>query len=68
MIVPMKKIHLIVQKKDIISALEELRSLGTVHVEPQEELSGYQLEERREEVEILTKAIDILKGLKELEI
>ena len=66
MIVPMKKIHLIVQKKDIISALEELRSLGTVHVEPQEELSGYQLEERREEVEILTKAIDILKGLKTL--
>lgn len=64
MIVPMKKIHLIVQKKDIISALEELRNLGTVHVEPQEELSGYQLEERREEVEILTKAIGILKGLK----
>lgn len=61
MIVPMKKVHVVVQKKDIISALETLRDLGTVHVEHQEELSGYQLEERREEVEILKQALDILQ-------
>ncbi len=63
MIVPMKKIHLIVQKKDIVCALESLRDLATVHVEHQEELSGYQLEERREEVKILTQAMDILQRL-----
>lgn len=61
MIVPMKKLHVIVQKKDIVSALESLRELGSVHVEPQEELSGYQLEERREEVQILKQALDILQ-------
>ena len=61
MIVPMKKLHLIVQKKDIVSALESLRELGSVHVEHQEELSGYQLEERREEVEILKQALNILE-------
>jgi V/A-type H+-transporting ATPase subunit I len=62
MIVPMKKIHVIVLKKDIVPALEILRDLGTVHVEHQEELSGYQLEERREEVNILHEAIHILKS------
>lgn len=61
MIVPMKKLHVIVQKKDIVPALESLRDLGIVHVEHQEELSGYQLEERREEVEILKQALDILQ-------
>ena len=61
MIVPMKKIHIIVQKKDIVPALENLRELGIVHVEHQEELSGYQLEERREEVEILKQALSIIE-------
>jgi len=62
MIVPMKKIHMVVQKKDIIPALETLRDLGSVHVEHQDPLTGYQLEERREEVEILEKTIGILKA------
>lgn len=61
MIVPMKKLHVIVQKKDIVSALEILRELGSVHVEHQEALSGYQLEERREEVEVLKQSLDILQ-------
>lgn len=64
MIVPMKKLHVVVQKKDIVSALESLRELGSVHVEHQEPLTGYQLEERREEVEILESAIDILTANK----
>ncbi len=64
MIVPMKKVHLIVQKKDIISALENLRDLGMVHVEHQEPLTGYQLAERREEVKSITEALDILKQTK----
>ncbi len=61
MIVPMKKIHVIVQKKDIASALESLRGLGSVHVEHQEDLTGDQLEERREEIEALKQGIDILR-------
>ncbi len=64
MIVPMKKIHVIVQKKDIVSALESLRELGSVHVEHQEDLTGYQLEKRREEVGALACVIDILKTAK----
>ncbi|MBI5150244.1 MAG: hypothetical protein HZA28_05690 [Candidatus Omnitrophica bacterium] len=56
----MKKLHVIVQEKDIVSALESLRELGSIHVEHQEELSGYQLEERREEVGILKQALNIL--------
>jgi len=61
MIVPMKKVHIIVQKKDVTSALGSLRELGSIHVEHQEPLTGYQLEERREEVEILERAIRILE-------
>jgi V/A-type H+/Na+-transporting ATPase subunit I len=64
LIVPMKKIHLIVQKKDIISALDNLRDLGTVHVEHQEALTGYQLTERREEVNMLKRVIDVLRPIK----
>ena len=44
MIVPMKKIHIIVQAKDIVSALENLRQVGTVHVEHQENLAGEKIE------------------------
>ena len=43
----MKKIHVIVQKKDIVSALESLRESGSVHVEHEELLTGYQLEDSR---------------------
>lgn len=63
MIVPMKKIHVIVQNKNIVSALENLRDLGVLHVEHQEELSGYQLEERREEVSVLQQALNIFERM-----
>ena len=61
MIISMKKIHMITQKKDIVPALESLRELGSVHVEHQELLKGYQLEERREEVGTLEGVIGILQ-------
>jgi len=32
-IVPMKKVFMIVQKKDFVPSLEEMRALGVVHVE-----------------------------------
>jgi V/A-type H+-transporting ATPase subunit I len=63
MIVPMKKIHVIVQTKDIVPALEDLRGLGVLHVEHQEELSGYQLEERRDEVAVLQQALNVFERL-----
>lgn len=61
MIVSMKKIHLIVQKKDVVSALETVRDLGVVHVEHQDELTGFQLTERREEVGMLENVLRILR-------
>ena len=46
MIVKMKKLHLIMQKKDVSNALEDLRDIGSLHVEPLEvypELEGSDL-------------------------
>ena len=60
----MKKIYVVVQKKDIVPALESLRGLGSIHVEHQEPLTGFQLEERRGEVEILENAIAVLHAVK----
>ena len=45
MIVNMKKIHLIVQKKDVPFALERLRDIGSVHVEHYEDLKGQRVDE-----------------------
>lgn len=61
MIVPMKKVHLIVQKKDIVASLESLCELGVLHVEHQEALSSYELNEFKEEVELLEKVLTVLK-------
>lgn len=61
MIVKMKKIHLVTQTADIPSTLEALRNLGVVHIEHQEELAGYQIAERREEVRVLIQVIEILE-------
>ena len=62
MIVSMKKIHVIALKKHIDAALSSLRALGSIHVEHQEPLTGYQLEERREEARILQQSIEILQA------
>ncbi len=64
MIVPMKKVHVVVRQKDVPMTVEGLQELGIVHVEHQEELSGYQLEERRGEIRDLEQAIRILADLK----
>ncbi|MDO8580136.1 MAG: hypothetical protein Q7S13_01495 [Candidatus Omnitrophota bacterium] len=57
----MKKIYLIVQKKDMVASLEGLRGIGVVHVEPVEESAGSDLLKIREEVNVLSQGIDILK-------
>ncbi len=58
MIVPMKKIFLIVQNKDAASALEELRGLGTVHVEHQKLPEGQEIVTLKEEVQKLVTLVD----------
>ncbi len=65
MIVPMKKIHLIVQKKDESVALESLRDFGSLHVEHQAPLGGERLVELKEEVKRLENVISFLRQKKE---
>ena len=65
MIVPMKKIHLVVQNKDVPEAMDRLRDLAVVHVEHQKELEGEKLNDLREEVyqcELALSAIKPKKG------
>jgi len=64
MIVKMQKVHLIVQKKDVVTALDTLSSLGVLHVVHQDPLIGYELNEFREEVEALSSALEPLKLIK----
>ncbi len=64
MIVSMKKIHLIVQKKDVESALERLADLGTVHVEHSQAPTGKTVAKARETVEILDQVIRVLESKK----
>lgn len=61
MIVPMKKIHLVVQKKDVLSTVENLRDIGVVHVQHQEALTSEQLTILRQETENLIRAAEILR-------
>ena len=64
MIVPMKKLHMIVQNKDIVAALESLRGLGSVHVEHQELPASERIEEHRRDIEDLKGAIRVLQEAK----
>lgn len=65
MIVPMKKIHLIVQKKDVAAALENLAGLGLVHIEHCQIPEGKPVERARETVEILDQVLAILTPIKD---
>ena len=60
MIVPMKKVWVIVQGKDKVSAAETLRELGTVHIENQVIPHIDQTKDINEDIKLLTRAIDIL--------
>ncbi len=53
MIVPMKKIHIIVQKKDVTSALLKVRDLGLLHIEHQGDLAAPQISDLRAEINML---------------
>ena len=64
MIVSMKKIHVIIQKKDEFSAMEELRRFGAVHVDHQDELKNREIFELREDITIYNRVLHILKSTK----
>lgn len=60
MIVPMKKIALIVQSKDVDSVLEAVKKLGVLHVEHENPLEDVEIAKRRNELTLLLKAINLL--------
>jgi len=65
MIVPMKKVHLIVRKKEMNAALEKLRELSCVHVEPLEAVAARHLNVLREDVALLRRAVEALRVIKQ---
>lgn len=62
MIVPMKKVFVVAQKKETAGVLHDLRDLGVVHVEPQDFPSGVHVGEVAEEVNALRQAIFVLQA------
>ena len=62
MIVPMKKVSIIVQSKDATSAVENLRSLGVLHVEYQNVPKGKDVIAIREDIDLVERVINILSG------
>lgn len=60
MIVPMKKIFLVVQNKDVVPVMKTLRNVGTVHVEHEQKPSGSHVHELKEETQILKRVISTL--------
>jgi V/A-type H+-transporting ATPase subunit I len=66
MIVPMKKIYLIVQNKDVKPALQKVRDWGLLHVEHQEDLEAPHLQDLRTDIDTVTQVtIFIRQRLKE---
>ena len=60
MIVPMKKVSIIVQSKDAASTIERLRSLGVLHVEHQIVPRGKGVNAIREDIALIDRAVGIL--------
>lgn len=60
MIVPMKKITLIVQSKDADSTIEQLRSMGVLHVEHQQAPKGQGINNLKDDIALIDTAMGIL--------
>lgn len=63
MIIPMKKIFLVVQDKDVVPALDVLRDFGAVHVEHIQKPSGARVQEIQENISRLERVIAVLSQL-----
>ena len=62
MIVPMKKTAVIVQSKDAEDSMEKLRALGALHVEHQIPPKGADINSIRDDIALVTSAINILSN------
>ena len=62
MIVPMKKIFLVVQKKDVPETLHALKDAGIVHVEYSQTPTGDELDKTSEDIQMIEQASVVLKG------
>jgi len=60
MIVGMKKIFVVVQEKDILPALENLRQLGLLHIEHVDEPVDTSVHELEDKLELIGRVIDVL--------
>ena len=60
MIVPMKKVTVIVQAKDAESAVAGIEALGALHVEHQHASHGQDVQAVREDIELADAALNIL--------
>ena len=63
MIIPMKKIFLVVQDKDVVPSLDALKNFGAVHVEHIQKPAGTHVQELRENIHRLEKVIAALSQL-----
>lgn len=61
MIVPMKKVYIVVQSKDVTDALKKLRKIGAVHIEHQSELKNQEIQELKNEVSMFETVLNVLK-------
>ena len=60
MIVPMKKVFLIVQNKDANSSVKNLRELGLLHVEHERDPKGQELSSIQDNLNLVNQAIGIV--------
>ena len=63
MIVPMKKITVIVQSKDVDTTLETVKGLGILHVEHENPPEDIEIANRRNELTLLSEAISLLPNV-----
>lgn len=62
MIVPMKKVSIIVQSKDATSTIGNLRSLGVLHIEHEKAPVGGDVNAIRDDIAFVDRAVAILSG------
>ncbi|MFH1354954.1 MAG: hypothetical protein ABIH19_02255 [Candidatus Omnitrophota bacterium] len=60
MIVPMKKITVLVQPKDAASSIAKLRSLGVLHIEHQQPPLSHDLSELQDDLALIDSALGVL--------
>jgi len=64
MIVPMKKVTVVTQAKDSLSAVSGLRALGVLHVEHEQSPKGKDVNSLLEAIALFNQALSILSGIK----